>query len=339
MGDNVTNLFICVDTTMVREIQSAVLIHSYIFGGLCLALLLLTSYITYKLIRKRHKIRFLLTIEILAIAFFSFRVLFLLIDPYRIRGIVPEIIGMFLEDLALPCLTSAFALVQLTFWELTKIRIMEMYRLSLLIGFILTHFVVILLIDFVVIFAQGFCVLLVVCQLLTIAWGLILSCGFFCTIRRLHIIQKDNNNTLRRKQVTSSGQQDTNISSVSTRIETPHATIQINLPDTTSSHGFDSITTEPSPKRTKSNNREVRPSSPKSRNRNKHLQKVTIVGIAAMILGSSCFCLGVCGMIFFSNPSRPDFNIWGWFVYQNLQRSLELGFGVTMAYLAWQRNG
>ncbi|XP_038044143.1 uncharacterized protein LOC119718795 [Patiria miniata] len=361
--------FGCVANADIPYVETAIWIHAYVFASLFILLVVVSSFTSFRMFREKRNVKFLLTVEILMIIFGLMRALFLLADPYRVREVLPALFVQFLEDLAVPCLTSAFVLVQTTFWQLTKIRRLEFQRLPVLIGTIAAHFVLIAVIDILVVFVAGTCMLLLVCQALTTLWGFALSLGFFWTVRSLHIIERGHRSTLRTAaagnfhlQKASQDQSRTSpnnlpvtleggVSGVSHSTDVPariqSISVEINENDNKQqsenvSNRTDS--SQPNDRKTELASNDVVPprSSPRRMRtfgrRPNPLRKVMIVGVMTSCIGFLCFLLGIYGMIVFNNPLQPVEDVMGWFVYQTLQRSVEFGFGITLSYLAWQRN-
>ncbi|XP_022090503.1 uncharacterized protein LOC110979207 isoform X2 [Acanthaster planci] len=330
--------FGCVAIDDILSLEEAIFIHAYTFASFCIILVIISVIISIKMLRSNHNTKFLLTIESLMIIFGLLRAMFLLTDPYRVRNVLPPLVVQFLEDLAVPCLTSALMLVQNTFWQLTKTKRLKLQRVPVLLGTVAAHFLLIAVIDIVVINVAGKCELLLVCQALTTLWGLILSVGFFVTVRNLHLINRQHRNTLfitavdklhlqrasEEGSLTSpiglsvnheggdtGGNPSTDTPAIAS-IQSISLVVKENenkqqcesqqvLQMTNSSHPSTELATK-----TKAPIPKWSPRRLKTFGRKPNpLLKVMIVSMMTSFLGLLCFVLGVYGMIVFNNPLQP----------------------------------
>lgn len=111
------------------------------------------------------------------------RATYLLIDPYgsQQNGIeIPWWFLQFLFNIAFPCLTSSFSLIFLVFLEVAKFQLVpkKLQNTCLLVSIILLHFAVVLAADIASAVNANIVILLIICQLFFIVWGLLLSAGF-----------------------------------------------------------------------------------------------------------------------------------------------------------------
>lgn len=111
------------------------------------------------------------------------RALYLLIDPYESKqnGIgIPRWVAQSLFNVAFPCLTSAFSLIFVVFLRVAKLRLMpKKLNARFLVAVLLFHFALVLVTDIAAaIECASVAILLIICQLFFIVWGLILSATF-----------------------------------------------------------------------------------------------------------------------------------------------------------------
>ena len=106
----------------------------------------------------------------------------LLIDPYNIQDIFPPVMYAILSNIPLPCLSSAFGLVNWVIIQVSKLRLNSASRVrsfTFLITVIFAHYIVVTCVTIFTHFVMRIDVLLIVCQGFFVLWGILLCVGFF----------------------------------------------------------------------------------------------------------------------------------------------------------------
>ena len=188
-------------------------VHIYLFATLFLVLTITACFVLVQLIRNQSaKPAFMITINILVIIFGLMRALFLFIDAYGLTGRFKSVGGLLFADLAIPCLTSAFALIQWACLELLQMRRMNsaLQKPVVLVAIVISHFIFIAAIDFMLFYiGKGVCFLMTVCQAVTVLWGFILTAGFLYTTQKLVHRDREHRITLKRTQYVFTNKQST----------------------------------------------------------------------------------------------------------------------------------
>lgn len=169
-----------------RELWGIAWEFHWIGFGVAFSVLAITSSIA---LVQAHKKRgfgrkpFVLAINSLLLILGVTRALYLLIDPYESKqnGIgIPRWVAQFLFNIAFPCLTSSFALIFIVFLRVSKFRLVpKSLNARVLVAVIVFHFALVLVADIAAAIDYGnVVILLIICQLFFIIWGLVLSATF-----------------------------------------------------------------------------------------------------------------------------------------------------------------
>ena len=197
----------------MNKLCVALNVHSYLFGTLFILLVIIACFALYPLIINKRSSRpaFMITINILVIIFGTMRSVFLFVDAYGLKGYFQTLGALLFADLAMPCLTSAFALVQWAFLELLQFRRINKALQSprVLVAIVVSHFLFVAVVDFLLYYVKGSCFLMTVCQAVTTLWGLILTFGFLYTTQKLVKRDKEHRLTLKKSQYVFSNQKGT----------------------------------------------------------------------------------------------------------------------------------
>ncbi|XP_034254355.1 uncharacterized protein LOC117653091 [Thrips palmi] len=108
---------------LLNNMKLAFMLHVY---GIACLFSVLATYTFFSLINLRSLISsrpFMTSINVFLCMLGASRAAYLMLDPYNLREVMPRIMGALLWDLAFPCLTSAFCLIQLAFLQLTKLKV------------------------------------------------------------------------------------------------------------------------------------------------------------------------------------------------------------------------
>ncbi|XP_063231925.1 uncharacterized protein LOC134536202 isoform X2 [Bacillus rossius redtenbacheri] len=162
------------------ELRWGFLLHTYAFA--CL-FFLLAFYAFFSILNLRSLISsrpFMSTINGFLCLLGASRAGCLFIDPYALKETLPRVLGSVLWDVGFPCLTSAFCLVQLTFLQLTQLKLgPEKLRKKSCLSLIITaHFSFVIGTDIVVAFHEQLLVVKHLVETVFLAWGALLCCLF-----------------------------------------------------------------------------------------------------------------------------------------------------------------
>lgn len=127
-------------------------------------------------------------LNLLVFSLCGLRAVYLLFDGYNSENTYNQIIDYFLYSTAFPCLTAVFSILFFALLQATHMRLVpaKIQKLSVLIAIILFHFVFSIATDIVVVIFAGMRVMLFVCQLIFVVWGLFLFFGYAYIFRRLY---------------------------------------------------------------------------------------------------------------------------------------------------------
>lgn len=157
--------------------------------GVMFAVLAVSSIISLlrsskkKLGRKPYSI----SINILLLLLGITRAVYLLVDPYGSRQMLPRWFAGLIFNLSFPCLTSAFCLIFYVFLGVAKFQLVSkrLQNAGVITALILLHFIVVLAAVVCVIFVPEIAVeVYIICHLFFMVWGLILSASFiYCGLK------------------------------------------------------------------------------------------------------------------------------------------------------------
>ncbi|KFM72451.1 hypothetical protein X975_11088, partial [Stegodyphus mimosarum] len=115
------------------------------------------------------------------------RALYLLYDPYNLTGKYPTVVSRILLNITLPCLTSGFSILVLSFLNSTKTQFLwsKFQRPSVLSLIIMFIFSVFLTVEVIVHVLDVSNVLLIACQILLLLGATLSSVCYFFTFKKL----------------------------------------------------------------------------------------------------------------------------------------------------------
>ncbi|XP_072174650.1 uncharacterized protein [Diadema setosum] len=292
-------------------------IHSYVLGTLFNLLGVTAVFFLYRLVKMRGQ-PFIICINVLLIVMAILRYLYLAIDPYNTKMLFHFLVVQILEDLAIPCLTSAFAMVQCALFQLCKVKRLSpvLQKPCVLATIVGIHFSFVLVSDGLIIIDAVGCWPLILCQVVTQVWGLFLCASVMMVTLRLVVTDKRVKRTLRGSMRSSNRKG--NVTHDVTD-ETRSARSNANPPATVNLQ--------------RTNPDDVR-------RKRDHLRKIKIICVSASLTGLLCFAVSLLGVVYVLNPVR-DYHIGPipWLCYQTVQRIIELFFGFILLYISYQRPG
>ncbi|KAK7101997.1 proline-rich transmembrane protein 4-like [Littorina saxatilis] len=165
--------------------------HLYIFGCLfgLLGLYMLVCVIRLWRIHRLLSRRYFVSLNLLMLLLCATRAVYLMLDGYNSHGTFHPSLDYFFYSISFPCLTSAFSIQLYALLEATKMQFLPptIQTMSLLMTIVVVHFAISIATDVVVGMYAGMEIMLFVCQLFFILWGLFLFFGYAYIFRRLYV--------------------------------------------------------------------------------------------------------------------------------------------------------
>ncbi|XP_076109868.1 uncharacterized protein LOC143078786 [Mytilus galloprovincialis] len=158
-------------------------LHVYIFG-LCYVLAVVFSAICIAALLKSVKAgkgKLTLSLLLMVIFFSTTRTVSLFTEPYYAYNNIPFLTARIMWSVGLPFLTSSFSLVFLVLLDTTKMDIgpPKFQKFSAILIITAVHLVIVVTSDFVVFYEASAKVMLVLCQIVFLAYGFSLAIGYF----------------------------------------------------------------------------------------------------------------------------------------------------------------
>ncbi|XP_041480684.1 uncharacterized protein LOC121428156 isoform X2 [Lytechinus variegatus] len=269
--------------------------HCYILGTVFNFLAVTAAFFLYRLVKiKAHPL--VITVNTLLVIMATLRYIYLTFDPYNIRMKFPMWFVQLLEDLALPCLTSAFAIIQYALYQLCKIQRpnKSMQSKRVLWGIVVCHFAFVIVIDILLITKVAGCWLAMLCQIFTLVWGLALC--LTVSILAFKLVSRD-----KRVKRTLRGDHEPRLESGNQQSPTP-------------------------------NGMQVEDPADKKKLKD-HLKKLKRICYSASVTGFLCFIVSLIGLFLIISPAiNYEVGKVGWLCYQTTQRLVEIAFGFILLY-------
>ena len=152
--------------------------------GAAFGLLTVTSVVALLKLTKQGRFRskpYIIAVNSLLFILGATRAVYLLLDPYGSKQILPRWLAGLLFNISFPCLTSAFCLILYVFLGVAKLQLVSerLQNARFFISVISLHFIVVLGAVICVVFApQMTSVVFIICHSFFILWGLLLSVSF-----------------------------------------------------------------------------------------------------------------------------------------------------------------
>lgn len=272
----------CTQPAPFTEFSPVLLAHCYILGTIFNLLAVTAVFFLYRLVQIKAR-PLVLSVNILLVIMATLRYIYLAVDPYNVRMYFPPWFMQALEDVAIPCLTSAFALIQYALFQLCKVQRpnKRMQSPRILWSIVVFHFAFVIVIDILIILEVVGCWLLILCHVLTLVWGLVLC--ITVSMVALTLVSRD-----KRIKRTLRGDHEP-------RLE----------------NGYPSSSTP--------NNMRVEDPAVKKKFKD-HLRKLKRICVSASITGLICFAVSLVGVIIPAADADYKFNEVGWILYQTMQR-------------------
>ena len=155
-------------------------LHTYVFGLCFVGIAAIMLITVFKLYSKCTNHKYVVCLNSMLLICGMCRGLYLIIDPYGSRLVLPVTFSFVLFGIGQPCLTSAFSLLQWAFMRVTQVKLgpCEFPSYRALSVFIVFHFLLVISVDLLVAMFPPLRLLLVLTETLFILWGFVL-CGIF----------------------------------------------------------------------------------------------------------------------------------------------------------------
>lgn len=174
--------------------------HVYFFGVAFGVVALYSLFSIIRLWKKKHLLsqKYFIALNLLVMLMGATRSVYLLIDAYNSNRVYPNLIAYMLYTLFLPCVTSTFSLLFLSLLAATRMKFISpsIQKTRVILSVILMHFILAITTDVLTVCHLDARVILFVCQLFYIAWGLFLFVGFMYIFGRLYKAAKDRQNQM-----------------------------------------------------------------------------------------------------------------------------------------------
>lgn len=143
-----------------------------------------------RLYKKKHLLSqpYFISLNVMVFLIGILRSLYLLVDPYNYPQIFPLVASYLVYNTVLPCVTSAFSLMFLALLAATKMSFISksVTKVKVILLVIFVHFILSISADVLLGLQLDARVLLFVCQVLYLIWGVILFIGFMVIFKRLN---------------------------------------------------------------------------------------------------------------------------------------------------------
>ncbi|XP_076447571.1 uncharacterized protein LOC143284613 [Babylonia areolata] len=166
-------------------------LHLYVFCCLfsCVGVYTLVCVVRLWRIHRLLSRRYFVSLNLLMLLLCASRAVYLAVDGYNSNGTFHPSVDYFLYSITFPCLTSAFSIQLYALLQATKMQFLPptIQKMSVLVTVVVVHFALSLVTDVVVGVLAGMQIMLFVCQLFFILWGLLLFAGYAYIFRRLYL--------------------------------------------------------------------------------------------------------------------------------------------------------
>ncbi|XP_074646418.1 uncharacterized protein LOC141902540 [Tubulanus polymorphus] len=165
--------------------------HIY-FVGIAFCILATYSLISvFRLYKRKHLLsqKFFISLNVIIFIMCSLRALYFMIDGYNShKTFKPIAIDYFFYTSGFPCLTSAFSILFLALLQTTKVQLLpsKVQKTRYLVIIVVGHFTLSIATDIVVGSIASARVMLLICQLVSVIWGLFLFIGYFYIFSKLY---------------------------------------------------------------------------------------------------------------------------------------------------------
>lgn len=169
--------------------------HIYLFGVAFGVVALYSLLSVMRLWKRKHLLSqpYFISLNIMVFVMGSIRSVYLLVDAYNVNETFPTIVAYILYTLFLPAVTSAFSLLFISLLAATKMKFVSpsIQKVKVIILVIVMHFGLAITADVLTAVKLDARVVLFVCQIFYIIWGLFLFVGFMYIFGQLYKAAKD----------------------------------------------------------------------------------------------------------------------------------------------------
>ncbi|XP_045165929.2 uncharacterized protein LOC123529603 [Mercenaria mercenaria] len=164
--------------------------HVYFYG---IAFSVLGLYCLVTLIRlwgMEHLLskHYFITLHLLVIFVCILRATYLMVDAYNSLGTFPSGLDYFIYSTAFPCLTALFSILFYALLLATRVRVIspKVQNLWVLVFIVSLHFLLSISTDIVVGLFSSASIMIFICQVFFIVWGLLMFVGYLVLFRKLY---------------------------------------------------------------------------------------------------------------------------------------------------------
>ncbi|ESO83149.1 hypothetical protein LOTGIDRAFT_236753 [Lottia gigantea] len=165
-------------------------LHIYLYGlfFLCIGIYCCISVVRLWTLDRLLSRKYFLTLNTLIIGMCAIRAIYLLVDGYNSNGTYHSAVDYLMYGLGFPFLTSAFSILMFALLQATRMQMIPrtVQRFEILVTIIVLHFIISITADVVVGLVVGMKIMLLVCQMIFILWGLFLFTGYAYVFNRVY---------------------------------------------------------------------------------------------------------------------------------------------------------
>ena len=169
--------------------------HYYLFGVAFGVVALYSLLSIIRLWKRKHLLSqpYFISLNILVFLMGALRSIFLLVDAYNTRNTFPPLVAYIMYTLFLPSVTSAFSLLFMSLLAATRMQFISpsIQKVKVIVFIIVVHFGLAITADILTAAHLDARIVLFVCQMFYIIWGLFLFVGFMYLFGQLYKAAKD----------------------------------------------------------------------------------------------------------------------------------------------------
>lgn len=169
--------------TAIRTWGKAWDLHIYLFSVVYILIAVTSAVGLVDDVLAGHRIKGLKLALYLSLLFFCFsRAIILLVDPYSSSGTLDPFSAYITWSMGFPCVLTALGLLLLVFidaTDMTNVAPPRFQKLSTALGVTVINAIIVVVTDIIFILIQKLFVLIIICHLYFVIFGVILTIGFF----------------------------------------------------------------------------------------------------------------------------------------------------------------
>jgi len=170
-------------------------VHIYLFGVAFGVVALYSLLSIIRLYKRKHLLSqpYFISLNSLVFLMGSLRSIYLLVDAYNTKETFPPFVAYILYTLFLPSVTSAFSLLFMSLLAATKMQFISpsIQKVKVIVFIVVVHFGLAITADILTAAHLDASIVMFVCQIFYIIWGLFLFVGFMYLFGQLYKAAKD----------------------------------------------------------------------------------------------------------------------------------------------------